>query len=86
MFKKYWDLLKMAVSGFIDDDALSHGAAIAYYTIFSIAPVLVIVIAIAGLFFGHDAAEGAIVDQLRGLMAITARGLWRPWSAWAPWY
>jgi membrane protein len=72
MFKKYWDLLKMAVSGFIDDDALSHGAAIAYYTIFSIAPVLVIVIAIAGLFFGHDAAEGAIVDQLRGLMGQQA--------------
>jgi membrane protein len=52
--------------------ALCHGAAIAYYTIFSIAPVLVIVIAIAGLFFGHDAAEGAIVDQLRGLMGEQA--------------
>ncbi len=72
MFRKYWDLVKAAVLGFIDDDALSHGAAIAYYTIFSIAPVLVIVIAIAGLFFGHDAAEGAIVAQLRGLMGQQA--------------
>ena len=72
MFRKYWDLLKGAVWGFIADDALSHGAAIAYYTVFSIAPVLVIVIAIAGLFFGHDAAEGAIVDQLRGLMGQQA--------------
>jgi membrane protein len=44
------------------------GAAIAYYTIFSIAPLLIIVIAIAGLVFGHDAAQGAIVTQLSGLI------------------
>jgi len=74
MLGKYWSLLKAAVWGFIEDDALSHGAAIAYYTIFSIAPVLVIVIAVAGLFFGHDAAEGAIVGQLRGLMGEQAAG------------
>src|SRR5436189_68287 len=42
-------LVKQTVSGFIADDALSHGAAIAYYTVFSIAPVLVIAIAVAGL-------------------------------------
>ncbi len=72
MFKKCWDLLKSAVWSFVADDALSHGAAIAYYTVFSIAPVLVIVIAIAGLFFGHDAAEGAIVGQLRGMMGQQA--------------
>jgi uncharacterized BrkB/YihY/UPF0761 family membrane protein len=54
--------------GFIQDDALSRGAAIAYYTLFSLAPILLIAIAIAGLAFGPDAARGAIVEQLSGLM------------------
>jgi hypothetical protein len=54
-------------SGFIEHEDLTRGAAIAYYTIFSIAPLLIIVIAIAGLV-GHDAAEGSIVDQLSGLI------------------
>ena len=48
------------------DDALSLGAALAYYTIFSMAPLLVLVIAIAGLVFGRDAAQGEIVGQLKG--------------------
>jgi uncharacterized BrkB/YihY/UPF0761 family membrane protein len=43
-----WALVKDTVSGFIDDNALSRGAAIAYYTLFSIAPVLLIIVAIAG--------------------------------------
>src|SRR5262245_13049344 len=44
------------------------GAAIAYYTTFSLAPLLIIVIAAAGLVFGEEAARGAIVDQLGGLI------------------
>ncbi len=63
-----WLLLKDTVTGFIDDEALSRGASIAYYTLFSIAPVLLVVIAIAGLVFGREAAEGAIVDQLSVMM------------------
>ncbi|HTO08545.1 MAG TPA: YihY/virulence factor BrkB family protein [Myxococcota bacterium] len=47
------------------DDALSLGAALAYYTIFSMAPLLVLVIAIAGLVFGRAAAEGQIVTQIQ---------------------
>jgi membrane protein len=58
----------MPFSGFIEHEHLTRGAAIAYYTIFSIAPLLIIVIAIAGLAFGHDAAEGAIVGELGALM------------------
>src|SRR4051794_7899759 len=72
MFGKWWNLLKATGSDFMEDEALSRGAAIAYYTVFSIAPVLVIVIAIAGLVFGQEAAEGAIVDQLKGLMGEQA--------------
>lgn len=55
-------------AGFVEDDAFSRGASIAYFTLFSLAPVLLLVIAVAGLVFGQDAAEGAIVEQLSGLM------------------
>jgi membrane protein len=63
-----WQLLKGAVVEFINDEALSRGAAIAFYTVTSIAPLLLIVIAIAGLVFGRDAAQGAITEQLGSLM------------------
>ena len=63
-----WHLLRDTFSAFVDDEALSWGASIAYYTLFSIAPVLLVVVAIAGLAFGREAAEGAIVDQFSVLM------------------
>src|SRR5256714_8236156 len=63
-----WQLLKGTVTEFINDEALSRGAAIAFYTVTSIAPILLIVIAIAGLVFGREAAQGAIIGQLSGLM------------------
>ena len=68
MFSAAWKMLKETVLAFINDGALSRGAAIAFYTVTSIAPVLLIVIAIAGLAFGRDAAQGAITAQLSGLM------------------
>src|ERR1019366_5206108 len=68
MFSEPWKMLKETVLSFIDDEALSRGAAIAFYTVTSIAPVLLIVVAIAGLAFGHDAAQNAIITQLSGLM------------------
>ena len=63
-----WHLLRDTFSGFIEDEALSWGASIAYYTLFSIAPVLLVVVAIVGLVFGREAAEGAIVYQFSVLM------------------
>jgi len=63
-----WHLLRDTFSAFVEDEALSWGASIAYYTLFSIAPVLLVVVAIAGLAFGREAAEGAIVDQFSVLM------------------
>jgi membrane protein len=68
MITRAWVLIKNTVSGFMEHENLTRGAAIAYYTIFSIAPLLIIFIAIAGLVFGHDVAQGAIVGQLSGLM------------------
>ena len=71
-----WELAKDTVKGFIADEALSHGASIAYYTMFAVAPVLLIIIAIAALVFGREAAEAAIVAQLSGLMGeSTAKAL-----------
>jgi len=61
-------LCRHAVSAWIDDYAPSMGAALAYYTLFSIAPLLLIVISIAGLVFGPDAARGQIFAELRNLM------------------
>lgn len=68
MLRSIWTLSKETVLSYVSDNCLSRGAAIAYYTIFSLSPVLVIVIAIAGLVFGQEAASGAIVGQLRSLM------------------
>ncbi len=61
-------LCRQAVAAWSDDYAPSMGAALAYYTLFSIAPLLLIVISIAGLAFGADAARGQIFAQLRELM------------------
>jgi membrane protein len=68
MLSATWKMLKDTVLAFIEDEALSRGAAIAFYTVTSIAPVLLIVIAIAGLAFGQEAAQNAIIAQLSGLM------------------
>lgn len=61
-------LAQLTVNGWIDDRASSMGAAIAYYTAFSIAPLLLIVIAVAGLVFGEDAARGAVMGQINDLI------------------
>jgi membrane protein len=66
--KSLWPLVKESVSQWSDDYAPSMGAALAYYTIFSIAPLIVIAIAVAGFAFGDDAARGEIFAQLRGLI------------------
>ena len=61
-------VLRKAGSAWVDDRAQSMGAALSYYTVFSIAPLLLIAISVAGLVFGQDAAQGAVVDQLQGLI------------------
>jgi membrane protein len=66
--KQYWPLAKQAVDAWTADYAPSMGAALSYYTLFSIAPLLLIVIAIAGMAFGDQAARGEIFAQLNGLI------------------
>ena len=63
-----WSLVKSSATAWSGDYASSMGAALAYYTLFSLAPLLILVIAIAGLVFGADAARGAVVSQLGGLL------------------
>ncbi|MDP3620090.1 MAG: YihY/virulence factor BrkB family protein [Ramlibacter sp.] len=67
-YKQAWGLVKKAVVAWIDDFAPSMGAAISYYTVFSLAPLLVIVIALAGAIFGREAVTGQITGQLAGLI------------------
>ena len=69
---EWWALIKAAVKAWVDDYAPSMGAALSYYTVFSLAPVLLIVISVAGLIFGAEAARGEIFGQLRGLMGNDA--------------
>jgi membrane protein len=77
--KDLWSLVKAAAVGWIDDYAQSMGAALAYYTMFSIAPLLLIVISIAGFVFGDQAARGEIFSQLEGMLgapgALAVQGL-----------
>ena len=65
-------LLKQAAWDWFDDQATTLGAAVAYYTVFSLAPLFIITISIAGFVFGREAAEGQIFEQLRTLIGETS--------------
>ena len=77
--RRLFSLMRKTVSAWSDDQAPGMGAAIAYYTVFSVAPLLLIVIAMAGLIFGRDAVQGEVVAQVQGLMgregAVAIEGL-----------
>jgi len=79
IFKDISDLFKAAALNWVHDYAQSMGAALAFYMMFSIAPLLLMVIAIAGLFFGEEAARGQIFAQLHELLgapgALAVQGL-----------
>jgi membrane protein len=68
MFRSIGALVRDTLNAWVDDYAPSMGAALAFYTIFSITPLLLIVISLAGLFFGEQAARGEIIAQLSGLL------------------
>ena len=63
-----WRLTKQALNAWVEDYASSMGAALSYYTLFSITPLLVIVISVAGLFFGAEAVRGEVFSQLSSLV------------------
>jgi membrane protein len=63
-----WMLVRDSVMGWIEHNASRTGAALAFYTVFSLAPILLLSIAIAGLFFGQQAARGEIFEQISDLI------------------
>jgi membrane protein len=69
---EWWGLVKAAIAAWSDDYAPSMGAALSYYSVFSMAPLLLIVVSVAGLVFGEEAARGQLFGQLRGLMGTEA--------------
>ena len=66
--KKAFAFAKEMISAYIEDDGFTKGAALAYYTTFSIAPIVIIVIAVAGFIFGEEAVRGEVFTQLEGLL------------------
>ena len=66
--REYFSLFKQAAKAWSDDNAASMGASLAFYTAFSLAPLLIIVIAVAGMVFGVDAARGAVMKQFSSLL------------------
>jgi len=75
MTLRQWAALwRTAADNWVTDRAASMGAAIAYYTCFSLAPMLILVVAVAGLAFGKSAAEGALFDQLADLVGTDSAG------------
>jgi len=68
ILKKSAQLLKESFNGFVDHNGMKLSAALSFYTIFSLPPLLIIIISISGLFFGTDAVKGEIYGQINGLV------------------
>lgn len=71
-FKTVFGILKETVNTFMDNRGLKLSASLAYYTLFSMAPLLLLVISLAGAFFGREAIEGSVFGELNGLIGNEA--------------
>jgi len=71
-WRQIWKILGATIMGFIDDNGMKLSASLAYYTIFSIAPLLIIIISIAGLVWGHDAATHNLYPHIAGYVGAKA--------------
>lgn len=65
---RLWTVLKEAFAGWWNDDVPRMGAALAFYTLFALAPILIVAIAVGGMAFGPEAVRGEIVGQIEGLV------------------
>lgn len=70
--KGIWQVLKDSINGFIDDKVVKLSGSLAYFTIFSIGPMLIVIIFFADLFYGREAIEGTIYGQLKGFVGSDA--------------
>lgn len=71
-FSTAFKILKDTFQGFLDDRALKFSASLSYYTIFSLAPLLLLMISLAGVFFGRDAIQGHLFTEMNGLIGNEA--------------
>ncbi|MCK7558985.1 YihY/virulence factor BrkB family protein [Chitinophaga sedimenti] len=71
-FRFYWQVLKQAATDFMSDKVLKMSAALAYYTIFSIAPMMIIVIFLCDIFLGREAVEGKLFNEIQGMVGPEA--------------
>lgn len=67
-FKGIWEVLKNSFKGFGDDKVTKMSGSLAYYTVFSMAPLLIMIMALCGIFLGREAVEGKIYGQLAGFV------------------
>jgi membrane protein len=66
--KGLWEVLKKSFSGFSDDKVPKLSASLAYYTVFSLGPLLIVIISLASIFLGREAIEGSIYGQIKGFV------------------
>ena len=67
-FKGIWEILKASFTGFTDHKVTKLSGSLAYYTVFSMAPLLVVIISLCGIFLGQEAAQGQVYNQLAGFL------------------
>jgi membrane protein len=67
----WWTVAKEAASNWSGHKDARQGAALAYYSVFSLGPIIVIAIAVAGLFFGHEAVTSQVISSLKGMLGDT---------------
>lgn len=72
ILRQIWSVLKKAGTEFIEDNGMKLSASLSYYTLFSLGPILIIIISLAGVYWGRDAVEGRIYDEINGLVGNAA--------------
>ncbi|WP_276484368.1 YihY/virulence factor BrkB family protein [Paraflavitalea pollutisoli] len=70
--KKFFTILKKAVLAFIEDNGFKLSASLSYYTIFSIGPIIIIIISLVGIFLGREAVQGEVYGQIKGFIGSNA--------------
>jgi membrane protein len=70
-YRKLFDMIRSAVQAWIEDRGPSRGAALAFYTLFSISPILIIMTSVAGYFLGYGTVRSAVIEQTRMMVGET---------------
>src|SRR5579863_9562260 len=72
ILKKYYDILHKTFQLFVQNNSLKLSASLSYYTVFSICPFLIVIISLAGFFYGKQAVQGKVYEQISGLVGGNA--------------